>query len=244
MLELEAFCGNGTLIDAGKSFEQLATPLIDVFESDIAFERVDDCLHEVDTFLRIWQAGSEHLTLPDFSSPRLALQSRLADILLNRLQFLRCDSQPAFVDRAADVVNQSGVAPWTGNFEVDEVFGVLSVLRLEHNWEYGVIFELILNAAARDKQIEIGVVVVAWKSKLNSIKDQVQYFSANTVVKPDEADAQPGQFDYHFISIFYFLRLHLCTQFKFLQVVFKAQSQMELPNYRALFVVQWNFLAV
>lgn len=146
MFEFESLGTDGAFVDAGEGFEKFATPFIDVLESNVAFERMDDCFHKVDAFLRVWQLRLEHLTFPHLTC--LTPWSHFADILLNHLQLLRSNGQPALVDWAADVVDEAGVLAWTRHFKVDEIFCLFGVLGLKNDREYSIVFELILNAAA------------------------------------------------------------------------------------------------
>jgi hypothetical protein len=46
------------------------------------------------------------------------------------------------------------------------------------------------------------------------------------------------------VCIFNFFAVHLSRQFQLLEVILKAESQMELAHDATLLVTQWNLLAV
>lgn len=210
MLKFEAFSWDGTFVDAGKRLKQLATPFIHVLKGDIALERMNHCFYEIDAFLRIRKGSSKYLAFADFTSPFSFCPCwDLADVFLDGLQLLRGNSQPALVDWAAYVMNQTWVTAWSRYFEVDEVLGLLCMLRFKDYRENCIVFELIFNAATRYNQVHVGVVSVPWKSNLDALENKMQNFPSDFIIESNKAHSHTRQFYNKLISILDFFWFHL-----------------------------------
>lgn len=95
-------------IDTRECLQQFSSPLVDVPKGNIALERMNDSLNEVNALLRVRHCGVEHFALPHLTFFAI-VDFYLIYVLLYGLQLLRCDGQPGFVDRASDVMDQSRV---------------------------------------------------------------------------------------------------------------------------------------